>query len=290
MFITPTVFILGAGASMPYGFPSGQKLVEHAIDWATNLKDPRYPKDYSRIFAQELALSGRSSVDAFIEHRTEFMDIGKASIATHLLNYENANRNSNNRDWYEWLLDRMTAGVPFDNLKQNKLTFITFNYDRSLERRLHAALSATYGKSSTEVAEVLKHFQFVHVHGQLGFLPWQHSDKDKVVEYGDASESAVLTAMNFIKIISEDIDGSLEFTKADMLMRPASRIAILGLGYHPVNMKRLGMMRNQPNVFGTCYGMTEAERMHHQKAPLQLWNTNAKAIDLLRESPIFQED
>jgi hypothetical protein len=29
---TPTTFILGAGASMPYGFPSGENLVTNVIE------------------------------------------------------------------------------------------------------------------------------------------------------------------------------------------------------------------------------------------------------------------
>lgn len=39
MFTEPTVFILGAGASWHYGYPTGEKLVEHVIAAATRAAD-----------------------------------------------------------------------------------------------------------------------------------------------------------------------------------------------------------------------------------------------------------
>ncbi|WP_156096076.1 hypothetical protein [Methanobacterium sp. SMA-27] len=40
MIKTPTVFVLGAGASIPYGYPSGEKLREEICH---ELEDPSHP-------------------------------------------------------------------------------------------------------------------------------------------------------------------------------------------------------------------------------------------------------
>ena len=108
MITKPTVFVLGAGASMPYGFPSGKQLVEH-ISEATRQKttslppipdDSRYlisreaiqailvnnfGKLESEKFGNALYLSNQYSIDAFLEHRTEFAEIGKLAISLFIL-------------------------------------------------------------------------------------------------------------------------------------------------------------------------------------------------------------
>jgi hypothetical protein len=41
---------------------------------------------------------------------------------------------------------------------------------------------ATYGKSEADCAEILDHIPVIHLHGRMGFLPW-NSQRD-VVPYG----------------------------------------------------------------------------------------------------------
>ena len=103
-----TVLVLGAGASIPFGFPSGCDLVdiictqllsppvqaktrveklftERRIRSFRILKDIFGAKTLSA-FADKLLHSGETSVDAFLAYQEkEFMDIGKAVIAASLL-------------------------------------------------------------------------------------------------------------------------------------------------------------------------------------------------------------
>ena len=48
MIKTPTVFVLGAGASIPYGYPSGEKLREEICH---ELEDPSHP--YGRMLQSQ---------------------------------------------------------------------------------------------------------------------------------------------------------------------------------------------------------------------------------------------
>ena len=95
MIEKPTVFILGAGASAPYGYPSGQKLVDD-IKESLIKKSLLYrmcllfdfSETYIRDFAEALHNSLDSSIDAFLERRPVFIDLGKIIITFILVQYE----------------------------------------------------------------------------------------------------------------------------------------------------------------------------------------------------------
>ena len=60
-----------------------------------------------------------------------------------------------------------------EEFHQNDVGFITYNYDRTLEQFMLTALANTYGKDETTCAEILAHIPIIHLHGRLGYLPWQ---------------------------------------------------------------------------------------------------------------------
>ncbi|HSU53786.1 MAG TPA: hypothetical protein VLT36_06985, partial [Candidatus Dormibacteraeota bacterium] len=83
MIETPTVLILGAGASIPYGFPSGKELVGKVVGGLNSTTTEFFqalracniapnPQDLSK-FSEALLFSQRLSVDAFLEYRTDFL-------------------------------------------------------------------------------------------------------------------------------------------------------------------------------------------------------------------------
>src|SRR5229473_2124193 len=90
-----TVFVLGAGASAPYGFPLGLDLLDLVVTRMTlrdkpNLFTQFLGQSYDEMltFGEALARSGRTSVDAFLEHRPEFIELGKLAIAYALMDRE----------------------------------------------------------------------------------------------------------------------------------------------------------------------------------------------------------
>ena len=96
MIKTPTVLILGAGASIPYGFPDGRSLkLDIAINVNTKNKDfvrsitaAGYDAGELQAFGKALEGSPLMSVDAFLERRSEFVTVGKVAIARQLIGYE----------------------------------------------------------------------------------------------------------------------------------------------------------------------------------------------------------
>lgn len=69
-------------------------------------------------------------------------------------------------EWLEYLYDRMRA--PLSGLLDNKVAFITFNYDRLVEHFSFEAFRASYGLTSEDGLKLVGQMKIVHVHGMLG--------------------------------------------------------------------------------------------------------------------------
>jgi hypothetical protein len=271
MIEIPTVLVLGAGASVPYGFPSGTGLYHEVVQM-----DPEaFPVEVNRLnrtkmfrtrkvleFKVELCDSGVKSVDVFLESRREFERVGKAAMACVLGRYEAAARGRPDEpeetDWYRYLWERMRTGVSFDDLGSNALSILTFNYDRSLEDFLFRAARAYYGKSPAQCAAKLGEIDIIHLHGSLGPLPWQ-TKKGWGVSYGRGRLfEAVRIAINSMKVVCNGQAEDPDFKRARELLGMAERVYFLGFGYRRDNISRLGLDNTQwtgPELAGTCYGL-----------------------------------
>ncbi len=171
MLTKRTVFVLGAGASKPFGFPTGAELYQNVVD---NLvegphrdflqTEAGYSASDIKAFRNALFRSGKNSVDAFLEHRPEFMDIGKAAIARMLVLREVEDALFRAQDnWLRYAYERLSAS--FEQFGSNPMSFVTFNYDRSVEHFLFTAIQNTYGKNDDECRELMSKIPIIH--------PWQ---------------------------------------------------------------------------------------------------------------------
>lgn len=149
MITKETVFILGAGASKPYGYPSGLDLVQIICDnldknaindlQKNNFKtlcSLGFTEQQLSQFRQDLRYSDTLSVDSFLEHRKkEYLELGKLAIAQALIPCEVTDNlfNTSHKSWLKYLFNTL-SNVPFDDFFENKISFLTFNYDRTAER------------------------------------------------------------------------------------------------------------------------------------------------------------
>jgi hypothetical protein len=96
MITTPTVLILGAGASAPFGYPVGSDLTEQIKLYSTPgqwlqilLREAGFFDEQISKFRDALRKSQRPSIDAFLEtYEEDFMEIGKTAIAAVLMDHE----------------------------------------------------------------------------------------------------------------------------------------------------------------------------------------------------------
>jgi hypothetical protein len=285
MITQETVFILGAGASKPYGFPLGQDLVEmilHRLDpeptdnrliaQAVNRAANNSTMLRLKGFLSDLSDSGADSVDAFLEHNPEFVPTGKAAIAAmlHLSESEKGLRGCKaNENWYQYFLKMLNA--PYDSFQENKASVITYNYDRSLEEYLFKALRVRDKENHGDADWAIKlkeSIPIVHLHGQLGaYQHFVNVQTQSYVPFGDWQRGGFLkTAADGIRIIHEDfdLDNDPVFQQAYTLISEAKYVFFIGFGYHPTNIRRLRLKKctsGGANMYGTAYGLTDAERV-----------------------------
>ncbi len=286
-----TVLVLGAGASAPFGFPTGAKLSQMVWGIRGNgiglrlLKDLGYSDREIDDFCNQFYFSGRGSIDAFLEHRPDLLEIGKHFIAILVGAFEQeVSLFSFERNWLRYVYGNLNA--KFDEFEQNQLSFITYNYDRSVEHFLFTAFQQGYKAAERECEELAKKIPVIHLHGSLGNLSWQKGKTPRLyVAPTDGVE--VRAAAREIKIIHEDItDGrDADFDYAKRLLKAAERIVIMGFGYDKTNMERLGMNASiNCDMIGSCVGMSNREKeVADARSQTRLALVEGDCFDIVRE-------
>ena len=289
MIKDPTVLILGAGASMPFGFPNGltlkndiKTMVENQSNKAlTELTTP----NVRRRFMARLKHSSEESIDAFLEHEEdgENIEFGKMAIAATLLPYEQEDILFQNPltsgekgiryNWYHYLWNQLNTS--FEDFERNKLSIITFNYDRSLEYYLFTTMKSKFpSREIEEYKKKLAAIPVIHIYGKLGHLPWESEDERSVVPYNHdwtqsdldlgplyEKKALISKAGRQIRIVHEDGKiGEAETIKT--VLCGAKRIYFLGFGYDMINLRRtLGdFQKRDVQIGGTMFGISLSVR------------------------------
>jgi hypothetical protein len=210
MITEPTVFILGAGASYAYGYPTGQGLrefickeFEHSLLGYRFRKHPEANEEIldeknrqAKVLRDRFYLSTNPSIDIWLSRNKSFIPIGKIAIACGIHDTEKERPEAfrenitSEIDWYTFLFRRMIRELigpdDYKNFKNNKVSFITFNYDRSLEHFMHQSFSNTFTEipaPERNMKELIP-FEFLHVYGQIAKLPFQIEPDEWSLEYG----------------------------------------------------------------------------------------------------------
>lgn len=300
MINNPLLLILGAGASKPYGFPLGSELklelcnlendssiFRHALVKNANLDDGKI-----REFAKSFRLSGIKSIDAFLAKRSEYATIGKLAIAGYLLSKDHqiVAEHDLDDDWFCELWNALQSGVTnIQELKNNKIKIITFNYDYSLETSIHRAIVHTFGVSNEDAFSALQYIPILHVYGcikNIGSL----SDLSSQTVF---NEQSLKSASEGIKIIPESRDSDDDFKTARKWFEWSDNTCFLGFGFDELNIKRLGFdsviswnnqnQTSNPQVIASTFRMTNAET---QLARTRLGMGNADSDQLRRLSDL----
>ncbi|MCU7496098.1 MAG: hypothetical protein HF314_17520 [Ignavibacteria bacterium] len=294
MIKEPTVFILGAGASFPYGFPTGAQLrtlicKNFANDYArlyyndgpisdivTNKK-----RQEGSVFANAFRLSGNASIDLFLSRRGEFANFGKMAIVMEILKAEKKSRaneaESKNENWYSYIFGRMSDTIrdskTWTEITQNNVHFITFNYDRSLEYSLYLFLANSFDFQNDwgKLTEVYKKIPILHVYGQIGDLDLQYENKGqdeyKELDFNylgysrDYNLPIVEQGTKNIRTIHEERK-DLGLSNIKDIIAKARRIFFLGFGFAPENLEVLGMpetINSTARVYATAIGLKNGE-------------------------------
>ena len=266
-----TIFILGAGASHPYGFPLGGTLISEILERTEieldpktgqylntngllNLLLPEFQEHHINAFRKHLEESELNSIDSFLSHNTQFLKIGKACIAYIILEYEQKSiqRNKLKGDWYKYFWNELSSEVP------NNFDFkiYTFNYDRSLSYYLFSKSKETFSSDKVKHLNYHRSIPIIHLHGNLGSI--EYGDLGPIHEYKHLENLATQ-----IKVIFE-VQPDTKFEELQLDIKTAQHIVFLGFGFHPDNIKRLGFPDLKftcpnPKFYASTMGLLEGE-------------------------------
>lgn len=304
-----TVFIIGAGASRPYGYPVGKELREEICSsFVGNSKDffeaqgcrpseVRIQLGRAETFVEKFHNSSIKSIDLFLARNPEFMLMGKWAIIFRIFAAEKHSTfreqmPNRNQDWYSYLFARLTDELirkeDYVHFGENNVSFITFNYDRSLEYFLHESLFNSFnGIGGGKIQEQINKLRVIHVFGQIAGLDWQ--ELESRIEYRrDINRIDIQRLADKLRIIYEEEENP-DLEEPRKLISEAKRVFFLGFGYAKENCEVLKIpevLNAEPRIYGTALGFTTKETqsiraIFHQHSIVHVDNRDSLA--LLRE-------
>lgn len=279
-----TLFILGAGASNPYGYPTARQLrtfivnnfiIEyinkfHGGNMEALPSDPAL-KEKSKLII-EFDKSRTKSIDLFLARNKQYYEQGRGiisfSIAFHELKSkfgEELSEEEKKHDWYFELFDRLTGDISdpnkLESINENKIKFLTFNYDRSLDQFLFESLFYSFSSRRDIIRDLVLKFDVTHVYGKLAKLDWENAVlkfkyKDKeLLDYSDELSGNIN--------IVYDKNGN-NFNGENEFYQEFESIFFLGFGYAKENFEAIGLnnvLGKNQRVYGTALNYTDTERL-----------------------------
>ncbi|HAU0311388.1 TPA: hypothetical protein JBF89_13145 [Legionella pneumophila] len=214
--------------------------------------------EYFRALKEKLIWCNPVSIDAFLRNNPHHEEAAKTLIIYTLLKCENSSffdldpaENRTKDYWQPVLFNELTQGCweKPDLFLENRIDFVTFNYDTSLEYGLKRLIQATQRFSAANVAEN-PYISFIskrihHVYGSIysnkdyGFYSnnEKNHDKKRVLDF-----QRFLTSLFNYKAILTISEERAEQTRKDIqeLIKNAEIINIIGFAFDPDNLDILG--------------------------------------------------
>jgi hypothetical protein len=302
-----TVFVLGAGAHVPYRFSTGEGLLMKArdlsIDQMMKLTDGQLRPSELKPIKDALTDNFLPSIDALLERRTDLRRAGKKLMMSLLLGEEAAYSSQKwlpDEDWMSLVFKEMAdSAETVEQFGENPVSFITFNYDRLLEYRLIRGLAVRYNVPTSQVWSAIKGFRFIHVYGSLGCLPEQAatSSNGSPIPFGAPESSDVsfkglaLGRAESLLSIVHDVQGDQQFADAHQLLHTSQtqQICFFGFAFGKENVDRL-RTRQIPTTTSICcttYKMTSAEVVDSVYPSLP--NHPPQGLNLIHEDATIRE-
>lgn len=287
-----TTFILGAGASIPYGFPTWRALSEGLLSqqMAETFHEAGFADEDISAFREKYGLSGSTSIDDFLMYNDKFREIGSFGISRIIADSENLSDLMQNENvpsrWYGQLFSKLASRIPYplndcfgQDLSEEVAwnLFITFNYDRSIETFFWNRMVHGMGCGEQFANQMILGCRFVHPHGMIGRYGWESQGLD----YGKTQRHSWLKGCHVTTI---QIPKSPFYGRdvLDLIHQLPSRICFLGFGFHELNLQRLHLnaqglatLRGRGvELTGTCLGMSSEQQRALKNRGFNLQNVD----------------
>lgn len=254
MILTPTTFVVGAGASVPYGLPTGSTLLDRAkssrCDRGTAVYDlllRAYGVEHvPLVFAELERFTGRSIDEFILTRRTEehTQSICKGLIAALLgdaVRRELQLNSIDGDDWVAEVAEQMLSGAEsFDQfISRTQVSFVTFNFDSVVETKLAALVRGRFPEGDFDEKRLFSAVPVIHVHGRLPAPPDHLARPVVSYELSDPQWTAWLPgAAQTVTVISDSVG---DVAAARRAVTCAQTLCFLGFSFHSTNAERLGL-------------------------------------------------
>ena len=266
-----TVIFYGAGASVSYGLPCGNKFVEDICEEVlteTELKkylinDVGISQNDLKYFGNTFIDARYSTIDEFLETRKDLKELARYIVGAKLISHENPKKIREKRnDWLSSYLITLLNGI--DNYNDaspvlGKVNFYTLNYDRSVEHILFSMLQARYCRSNVTIEQLLSSANRVqHVHGSLGQLALIENENGRPYDMNFPDPGIFKSICKNLKFWDDGSNKHYDNRYLNVFLENAERIIFLGFGFHPGILTRFepDILRGK-EIFCTIYGINK---------------------------------
>jgi hypothetical protein len=252
---------------------SGDPLIVAAIRRYAHERRENHNLYYQKGRMIEDAAPVAPSIDNFLDAHKNDLELqlcGKLGIVSSILDAERKSRlfineSHSGRDdlgrlggtWYTAFMKMLVERVDRDEIETifENVSFITFNYDRCIQKFLHVALQKYYAISDERAAELISKLEIIHPYGSVGPLPFEGSGSSAVAYGADLNESSLIEAAGRIRTFTEQIEDDDLLVSIHGGVNNAETIVFMGFAFHPQNMQLLdvGIASNVRRVFATSF-------------------------------------
>lgn len=220
------------------------------------------------------------SIDNFLEaHAADerVVKCGKLGIAEAILSAEKKsllfvdmskgldagfNQTPVSQTWYSKLFQRLHERLAKGDVERifDQVSFITFNYDRSLEQYLYHSLRNYYALSAEVSRKIMKTVKIFHPYGVCGALPWEMPEKN--IPYGGGLEArSLLEISSQIRTFTERVEDEAALAAIRAEVDMAEVAVFLGFAYHEQNMELMQGNGGKPGarVYATALGISNTD-------------------------------
>lgn len=261
---------------------TGDRYIAKALERKIGLGSQEEANEYNRYLAAAWhirdALAQAISIDNFIENQEDdrISTMAKLAITRSILSAEQKSllfpkdeRGRSDIDWrritdtwYHGLFQTLVEGrakSDIGNLFSN-VSFVTFNYDRTLEFFLFESIKNYYNVENDIAAELVNGVSITHPYGVVGVLPWQTKPGVRV-NFGVPDTINLLDISNSIKTFSEQVDDQTSLINIRSRITESKRIVFLGMAYHDANMEILQpeSATSIDRIIGTAFGVSRSD-------------------------------
>jgi hypothetical protein len=265
MITKSIVFIIGAGASKDFGFPTGQELIKLIISNFSHYVDEIYKElllpapelnieiNRANEIHATLKNSRPASIDHFMKLHPEYSELLKA-IIYRIITEKQIKHEENNNLLESWLSDLWHKMIDdcfdYESFKQNRIHFITFNYDIVLETFFTRTISNLFSSTTNVAIDKIIPFKIIHVFGNL-IEPLKHNPSKSSLWFQLGSK---------IKTIYESTANNID-KDFKYLIDKAEEIHFVGFGFHKMNLDILSFdtWDKSKVITGSRIGLSNAQ-------------------------------